>query len=89
MSFTARYVYTCKEFVFVTEASTVQQNDSDGTKTQIITSHSSSDLLEICVKIGASWSAQDFRQTGVTQSNVQITGSSFKNIPISKVETGL
>ncbi len=30
------------------------------------TSHSSSDLLKICVKMGASWSAQDFRQTGVT-----------------------
>ncbi len=32
------------------------------------TSHSSSDLLMICVKMGASWSAQDFRQAGVTQS---------------------
>ncbi len=32
------------------------------------TSHSSSDLLNICVKMGASWSAQDFRQTGVTPS---------------------
>ncbi len=32
------------------------------------TSHSSSDLLKICEKMGASWSAQDFRQTGVTQS---------------------
>ncbi len=31
------------------------------------TSHSSSDLLKIFVKIRASWSAQDFRQTGVTQ----------------------
>ncbi len=30
--------------------------------------HSSSDLLNICVKMGASWSAQDFRQTGVTPS---------------------
>ncbi len=30
------------------------------------TSHSSSDLLKICVKMGASWSAQNFRQTGVT-----------------------
>ncbi len=28
----ARYVYTYEEFVFVTEASTVQQNDSDRTK---------------------------------------------------------
>ncbi len=27
------------------------------------TSHSSSDLLKIFVKMGASWSAQDFRQT--------------------------
>ncbi len=27
------------------------------------TLHSSSDLLEICVKMGVSWSAQDFRQT--------------------------
>ncbi len=32
------------------------------------TLHSSSDLLKICVKMGASWSAQDFRQTGVTPS---------------------
>ncbi len=32
------------------------------------TSHRSSDLLKIFVKMGASWSAQDFRQTGVTQS---------------------
>ncbi len=32
------------------------------------TTHSSSDLLKICVKMGASWSAQDFRQTGVTLS---------------------
>ncbi len=36
MSFIARYVYTYEEFVFMTEASTVQQNDSDRTKTQII-----------------------------------------------------
>ncbi len=36
------------------------------------TSHSFSDLLKICVKMGASWSAQDFRQTGVTPS-----GSAF------------
>ncbi len=32
------------------------------------TSHSSTYLLKICVKMGASWSAQDFRQTGITQS---------------------
>ncbi len=32
------------------------------------TSHNSSDLLKICVKMAASWSAQDFRQTGVTPS---------------------
>ncbi len=32
------------------------------------TSYSSSYLLKIFVKMGASWSAQDFRQTGVTQS---------------------
>ncbi len=32
------------------------------------TSHSSSDLLKIFVKKGASWSTQDFRQIGVTQS---------------------
>ncbi len=32
MSFIARYVYTSEEFVFVTEASAVQQNDSDRTK---------------------------------------------------------
>ncbi len=31
-AFIARYVYTYEEFVFVTEASTVQQNDSDRTK---------------------------------------------------------
>ncbi len=30
------YVYTYEEFVFVTEATAVQQNDSDITKTQII-----------------------------------------------------
>ncbi len=30
--FIARYVYTYKEFVFVTEAAAVQQNDSDRTK---------------------------------------------------------
>ncbi len=34
MSFIARYVYTYEEFVFMTEASTVQQNDSDRTKIQ-------------------------------------------------------
>ncbi len=28
------------------------------------TSHSSRDLLKICVKMGASWSAQTFRQAG-------------------------
>ncbi len=35
MSFIARYVYTYEEFVWIcmTEASAVQQNDSDGTKT--------------------------------------------------------
>ncbi len=33
MSFIARYVYTYKEFVSVTEATAVQQNDSDRTKT--------------------------------------------------------
>ncbi len=32
------------------------------------TSHSSSDLLKICVKMGVSWSAQVFRQAGDTQS---------------------
>ncbi len=32
MSFIARYGYTYEEFVLVTEASTVQQNDSDRTK---------------------------------------------------------
>ncbi len=36
MSFIARYVYTYEEFVLVTEASTVQQNDSDWTKTKIV-----------------------------------------------------
>ncbi len=33
MSFIARYVYTYKEFVFMTEATAAQQNDSDRTKT--------------------------------------------------------
>ncbi len=32
------------------------------------TLHSSSDLLKICVKMGASWSAQVFRQAGYTPS---------------------
>ncbi len=32
------------------------------------TSHSSSDLLKICVKMGASWSAQVLRQAGDTLS---------------------
>ncbi len=32
------------------------------------TSHSSSDLLKIFVKMGASWSAQVFRHAGVTPS---------------------
>ncbi len=32
MSFIARYVYTYEEFVFMTEATAVQQNDSDITK---------------------------------------------------------
>ncbi len=37
MSFIARYVYTYEEFVFMSEATAVQQNDSDRTKkTQII-----------------------------------------------------
>ncbi len=30
---------------------------------QLVTLRSSSDLLKIFVKMGASWSAQDFRQT--------------------------
>ncbi len=33
MSFIARYVYTYEEFVFVTEASTVQQNDQQNRNT--------------------------------------------------------
>ncbi len=32
MSFIARYVYTYEEFVFVIEATVVQQNNSDRTK---------------------------------------------------------
>ncbi len=36
MSFIARYVYTYEEFVFMTEATAAQQNDSDRTKKQII-----------------------------------------------------
>ncbi len=32
------------------------------------TSHSSRDLLKICVKMGASWSAQTFRQAGEISS---------------------
>ncbi len=37
-----------------------------------VTSHSSNDLLNICVKMGVSWSAQDFRQTGVTPSGPDV-----------------
>ncbi len=33
MSFIARYVHTFKEFIFMTEATAVQQNNSDRTKT--------------------------------------------------------
>ncbi len=33
MSFIARYVYTYEEFVFMTEATAVQQKDSNRTKT--------------------------------------------------------
>ncbi len=36
MSFIAKYVYTYEEFVFMTEATAVQHNDSDRTKKQII-----------------------------------------------------
>ncbi len=36
MSFIASYVYSYEEFVFMTDATAVQQNDSDRTKTQII-----------------------------------------------------
>ncbi len=32
------------------------------------TSHSLSDLLKICVKMGTSWSAQTFKQAGETLS---------------------
>ncbi len=32
-NFIARYVYTYEEFVFMTEATAVQQNDSNRTKT--------------------------------------------------------
>ncbi len=32
------------------------------------TSHSYSDLLKICVKMGAIWSSQVFKQAGVTPS---------------------
>ncbi len=32
MSFIARYVYTYEEFLFVTEATALQQNDSDWIK---------------------------------------------------------
>ncbi len=35
---------------------------------QVGTSHNSRDLLKICEKKGASWSAQVFRQAGVTPS---------------------
>ncbi len=36
ISFIARYIYTYEEFVFVTEATAVKQNNSDRTETQII-----------------------------------------------------
>ncbi len=32
------------------------------------TSHNTRDLLKICVKMGASWAAQVFRQAGVNPS---------------------
>lgn len=35
-----------------------------GALKQEVTSHSSRDMLKICVKIGASWLAQTFRQEG-------------------------
>ncbi len=46
------------------------------------TSHSSSDLLKICVKMGPSWSAQTFRQAGETPSGPEAFLSLFhKEIP--------
>ncbi len=44
MSSIARYVYTNREFVFMTEATAVQQNDSDRTKTQIIKKKNSKEV---------------------------------------------
>ncbi len=38
------------------------------------TSHSSRDLLKICVKMGASWSAQTFRQAGEIPSGPEVCG---------------
>ncbi len=35
---------------------------------QQVTLHSSRDLFKICVKMGASWSAQIFKQAGETPS---------------------
>ncbi len=34
--FIVRYVYTYEEFVFLTEATAVEQNNSDRTKTQVL-----------------------------------------------------
>ncbi len=45
------------------------------------TSQSSSNLLKVCVKMGASWSAQDFRQAGVTQSGLGISFFSASGRP--------
>ncbi len=41
------------------------------------TLHSSSDLLKICVKMGTSCSAQDFRHTGVKPSGPGAFSCSF------------
>ncbi len=46
-------------------------------------SHSSSDLLKICVKMVASWSAQDFRQADVTQSG---PGALIYTVPVESLD---
>ena len=51
------------------------------------TSHSSSDLLKICVKIGASWSAQALKQEGEQGVNYRVARGSFA--PLNKTRAPL
>ncbi len=54
------------------------------------TSHSSRDLLKICVKMGASWSAQTFRQAGKIPSGPEsIPRFLFSEDPVHILYTDL